>query len=263
MDCTFLIFGVLAIAFAYLSGFWSPLSYLAAIVMILMFILLILSIPLKLNWSSNLYGHLFWRFLSFLVFMLLVYALSYYMVGFESTDRSHPTFLDALYFSVTSFTTLQYGEYRPSAASRPLVCIESLMAIVAFIPFFATFGWLYCQRRIWPQSLEDETIPKNLTIEDDPVVGGWREVENERTKAEAQERNHRVQSIACARCGSSNPKMEKYYDIIGRTTPLALYVVHCSCGQISKPSTTAFLAAWRWKRLNKKESKSKKDHNSD
>ncbi len=223
-----------------------------------MFVLLFWSIPLNLNWSSNLYGHLFWRFLSFLFFMLLVYAICYYMVGFERADGTRPTFLEAMYFSITSFTTVQYGEYRPLAPSRFLVCVESLMGIIAFVPFFASFGWLYCQNRLWPKSLEDNTIPKDLTITPDSVVGGWREIENERTKAEAEARNKQVKCVPCALCGSVNPRIEKIYDIIGRTTPLALYVAHCSCGQISKPSTNAFLAAWRWKRLNRKKPKSLK-----
>jgi ribosomal protein S14 len=96
-----------------------------------------------------------------------------------------------------------------------------------------------------------------LKIKPDPVVGGWREIENDQTKAEAEERNKRIKCVRCSLCGSSNAIIEKFYDIMGRTTPLAMYVVHCPCGQISKPCTSAFIAAWRWKRLNKKKSKNR------
>jgi len=255
MDAYFFILAAFALALALLSHFWHPLSYIAALLLVLMFVLLFWSIPLKLNWSSNLYRQLFWRFISFLFFMLFVYSICYYMVGFERSDGTRPTFLEAMYFSITSFTTVQYGEYRPLAPSRLLVCIESLMGIIAFVPFFASFGWLYCQNRLWSEPLEEKTIPKDLKITPDSAMGGWREIENERTKAEDEERNKRVKCVTCALCGSSNPKIDKIYDIVGRTTPLALYVAHCSCGQISKPSTTAFLAAWRWKRLNRKKPK--------
>lgn len=261
IDFAYFVLAALALLLALLAGLWYPLSYVAALFLTLMFVLLFFSIPLKLNWSSNLYGHLLWRFMSFLVFMLLVYAICYHRVGFERADGSRPTFLEALYFSATSFTTVQYGEYRPLAQSRLLVCIESLMGIVAFVPFFAAFGWLYCQNRLWPQSMEDKTVPEGLTITHDPAVGGWREKENDRTKSEAEARNKRVRGVPCARCGSPNPHIEKIYDIIGRTTPLALYVVHCSCGQISKPSTTAFLAAWRWRRLNEKKTEERQQGN--
>ncbi len=258
MDCFYFFFAVLAVALAFMSYFWFPLSYIAALLLILMFILLFWSIPLKLNWSSNFYGHLFWRFMSFLFLMLFVYAICYYLVGFERSDGTTPNFLEAIYFSITSFTTVQYGEYHPLAQSRILVCIESLMGIIAFIPFFAAFGWLYCQNRLWSESLERKAIPEDFAVTPDPVTGGWREAKNERTQAEAEELNNRIKCMPCSRCGSSNPKIEKIYDIIGRTTSLPLYVAYCSCGQISKPSTTAFLAAWRWKRLNKKKPKNNK-----
>lgn len=257
MDCAYHVLAILAIALALLSHFATPLAYLAAVLLVFMFILLFWSIPLKLNWSSNLYGHLLWRFLSFLVFMLLVYAVCYQMVGIERADGSRPSFPEAIYFSVTSFTTVQYGEFRPLPESRPLVCVESLMGLVAFVPFFAAFGWLYCQNRLWPKSLEDKATPGGIGLISDSVLGGWREVETERTKAEAAERNGRIKALPCARCGSTEPTIEKIYDIIGRTSPLALFVARCSCGQITKPSTTAFLAAWRWKRLNARTRKSR------
>jgi len=205
-----------------------------------------------LNWSSNLYGHLLWRFLSFLVFMLLVYAICYHKVGFERADGTRPSFAEALYFSVTSFTTVQYGEFRPLPASRPLVCIESLMGLIAFVPFFAAFGWLYCQNRLWPQSLEEQAIPSDLKLTPDYEAGGWKEVETEKTKAEAETRNRRIALIPCRHCGAIVARIDKIYDIIGRTTPLALFVAHCPCGATTKPSTTAYMAAWRWIQASKK-----------
>ncbi len=148
-------------------------------------------------------------------------------------------------------STLQYGEYRPAAASRPLICIESLMGLVGFVPAFAAFGWLYCQNRLWSKSMESESLPDKLQLTSDPIVGGWREVENERTKREEEERSKRIRIVPCIRCGSSTARIFKIYDIIGRATPLALFVARCDCGQTSKPSTTAFLAAWRWTRINR------------
>lgn len=252
MDCAYYILAVLSLVAAILSGLATPLAYVAVACLVCMFILLFWSIPLKLNWSSNLYGHLLWRFLSFLAFMLLIYAICYYKVGFERADATRPSFLDALYFSVTSFTTVQYGEFRPLQPSRLLVCIQSLMGIVAFVPFFAAFGWLYCQNRLWPQSLEEQATSSDLKLTSDSVVGGWREVETEKTKAEADERNRRIALMPCRHCGATGARIDKVYDIIGRTTPLALFVAHCSCGATTKPSTTAYLAAWRWTWASKK-----------
>ncbi len=252
MDCAYYLLAVLSLVAAILSGYAAPLAFVAAACLAFMFILLFWSIPLKLNWSSNLYGHLLWRFLSFLAFMLLVYAICYHKVGFERADGTRPSFMEAIYFSVTSFTTVQCGEFRPLPPSRLLVCIESLMGLVAFVPFFAAFGWLYCQNRLWPQSLEEQATPADLKLTPDSAVGGWKEVETEKTRTEAEERNRRIALVPCRHCGATGARIDKVYDIIGRTTPLAVFVAHCSCGATTKPSTTAYMAAWRWTRTTKK-----------
>lgn len=252
MDCTYYLLAVVSLITAILSGYTFLLAFVAAACLVCMFTLLFLSIPLKLNWSSNLYGHLLRRFMSFLAFMLLVYAICYYKVGFERADGTRPSFIEAIYFSVTSFTTVQYGEFRPLPPSRPLVCIESLMGLVAFVPFFAAFGWLYCQNRLWPQSMEDQATPTDLKLTHDTAVGGWKEIETERTRTDAEERHRRIALVSCRYCGAIGARIDKVYDIIGRTTPLALFVAHCSCGATTKPSTTAYMAAWRWTRASKK-----------
>jgi hypothetical protein len=258
MDASFYLTGLLVIVFALTSYYFVPLAYVAALGLLYMFVLLFLSIPLKLNWSSNLYGHLFRRFVGFLFFLLLIYAVCFYMVGFERADGSLPNFAEAIYFSVTTFTTLQYGEYRPLAWAKPLAALESLMSIMAFVPFFAAYGWLYCQHRLWPKSLEHQMLPKDLKVTYDDAFGVWREIEDERTKAQQGRLEARLKAFPCARCGADSPKIEKIFDIVGRTTPLPQFIVHCSCGQISKPSTNAFMAVWRWKMLNKRQ-QAKKD----
>ncbi len=202
-DVSYFALAILSLGLSSLSYCFKPLSYIAAVCMLAMLGILFLSIPLKLNWSSNLYGHLFRRFLVFLIFSIIIYAISYYHVGFVRADGSIPTFKEALYFSATTFITLQYGEYRPLPDSHLLVCIQSIMALTLFVPFFAAYGWLYCQNRLWFKSLEDRSTPENLTIQYDPILGGWRETENERTKAETEERNRSIKAIPCADCGAS------------------------------------------------------------
>jgi hypothetical protein len=252
MDTMYYLLGIASVILSVLSGHFAPLGYLAAAALAVMFMLLFLSIPLKLNWSSNLYGHLFRRFLAYLAFMLVIYAVCYYRIGYERTDGTRASLWESVYISVTTFTTLQYGEFRPVPASRPLACAESLMGLIAFVPFFAAFGWLYCQNRLWAQSLEDQATPSDLKLTPDQEIGGWKEVETEKTRAQAEARHQRVALVSCRHCGATGARIEKVYDIIGRTTPLALFIAHCSCGATTKPSTTAYLAAWRWQLASKK-----------
>lgn len=87
---------------------------------------------LALHWS--LAGLLFWIPL-FLVFGLLLYA-GYYMqfglVRTENGDVFYPSFSDALYFSIVTFTTLGYGDLVPREEYRLLSAFQAIFGYVYF-----------------------------------------------------------------------------------------------------------------------------------
>lgn len=254
MDMYYSILALLALSASCLSWIHPAFAYLAAILLFFMFVLIFLSVPLKLNWSSNLYGNLLRKFITYLAFLLLVYGISYAAVGIEESDGSRASISDSIYFSITTFTTVQYGEFRPTEPIRFLAALQSLMSITVFIPFFAAYGWLYCQNRLWDQTVEDKTHPEELTLSwgEGPIMGAFTETVSEKSILEQNERNKRVGCIPCEACGEQNVQISKIFEILGNTTPAAKYVAHCSCGQVCKPSFNIFEAAWRWRVLNEK-----------
>lgn len=78
----------------------------------------------------------FGKFLYFVlyVFLLIAYfALIYKLFGIVDTSNNEsvkPSALNALYFSVVTWTTLGYGDYRPIDQLKPFVMAEALMGYI-------------------------------------------------------------------------------------------------------------------------------------
>src|ERR1017187_4178711 len=49
----------------------------------------------------------------------------------------------------------------------------------------------------------------------------------------------------CPKCGQA-PKMDKFFDIIGRLAPFAYFIVVCDCGAHSRPKRNVYLAEREW-----------------
>src|SRR6266404_9456007 len=91
-------------------SYWIPLLvYVNAALLLGMLYLQIVSIPLQLNWSRNMYSGLLRRQFFFVVYSGVVYAVHFYFGGIVASDQRRVTILDALYFSFTTWTTLGYG----------------------------------------------------------------------------------------------------------------------------------------------------------
>ena len=72
-------------------------------------------------------------------------AVAYTLLELQSsTGRVHGDFLDALYFSVVTFTSLGYGDIRPVGGARLLAGIESLLGVFAI----SLFVFVFCRRMI-------------------------------------------------------------------------------------------------------------------
>lgn len=63
-------------------------------------------------------------------FFIVEFALIYADLGIIPSDGVKPDFMDYLYFSVVTFTTLGYGDFRPSEAARMYAALEALLGYV-------------------------------------------------------------------------------------------------------------------------------------
>lgn len=157
IDFTYLIVSIICVVLAYSTKYWVGLGYIHAILLLFLLYLSVVRIPLVLNWSSNLYGLVFIRIFFFQIFAILTYALSYYMSG-DFGDK-FSSYLDAVYFSATTWTTLGYGDISPLGNIKLLTSIEALTGLTT-LPVFASVVWLYCERRLWKVSQDELGIRK-------------------------------------------------------------------------------------------------------
>lgn len=69
-----------------------------------------------------------------LMWLIVIFAAAYCQLGLVSATDGSPVSdrRTALYFSVITLTTVGYGDIVPSAAARPLVCVEALCGFVVF-----------------------------------------------------------------------------------------------------------------------------------
>jgi hypothetical protein len=255
LECQYYLLMATAIGNAFASSRSLLSAYIGAIIPALMLIGIIQAIPLSLNWSDNLYGHLVKRFVGFVFFVIILYAIIYHGVGImTSSGVRSDSFRDAVYFSATTYSTVGYGDFVASPDARLITSCEAILGLFT-MPIGAALIWLYCQSRLWDKSLERQAIPAGFTVHHDIVTGVWREVENERVKSEQQARNEKFPLNPCRKCGNKNLEIEKYYSIMGRTAPLPKFMVFCKCGNSTKGHLHAYITAQVWNRFNRQPKK--------
>lgn len=140
----------LAIAFGSQWSVW--LIYINAPLLLLKLYLHVVSIPLELNYSRSLYAGLLPRIIGFVFLAPVVYAIHYWKAGLLSGDRVDTSFLSALYFSFTTWTTLGYGDLAAPLELRLATSIEALTGILTISVLTAVI-WLHCQETLLPESI--------------------------------------------------------------------------------------------------------------
>ncbi len=114
---------------------------------------IVLLIPILLTLSREFFKWIlccwFYQSLSSIV----CFAYSYKNYGLMSQKGYFiPDFTTAIYFSITTFTTLGYGDFAPTINMRIVTSLEVLMGMVSTAFLFALI-WFWCQENIIPEEL--------------------------------------------------------------------------------------------------------------
>jgi hypothetical protein len=253
IEIYFYFFCIITAVLALASHWFPVLVYVTAVVLLIMLYLQIVSIPLQLNWSRDMYGGLLRRQFFYVIYSCVIYGVHFYFGGIVGPDRRPGSLLDAVYFSFTTWTTLGYGDFAAAPSLRLATSIEALTGVLTIAVLTATV-WLYCQERLWPRSVDADAY-SDIKLRLDSSLGVWHELESDATRAADARRQAATTLRPCPLCGRS-VYLDKYFDITGRMAPFAWFMAVCECGAHSRPRRNAFLAEREWNRRGPIEAKS-------
>jgi len=130
---------------------WLPL--LGGLMLIFAFVILIGMIPLFMNLSRGYFTLLLGYLAGHIIVTLLAYALQYWHAGIVASDNSViNNFQDSLYFSVTTWTTLGYGDFVPIQKMRLATSLEVLTGFIS-MAITVSFIWLWCTENLVPKEM--------------------------------------------------------------------------------------------------------------
>jgi hypothetical protein len=111
--------------------------------------LAILLIPVYLNLSRTFYGYILGILLVHIGSAILQYALLFKTSGLVSGGEVSHSFRDALYFSVTTWTTVGYGDFTALPNMRLITSAEALMG-TASLALAVSYMWLFVSEQLLP-----------------------------------------------------------------------------------------------------------------
>ena len=144
---------VLAMSLGLLSGYFNWHPVLTAICLLLGFLIIIALIPTLLNLSRSYFLFILLLFIVHVCVSIISFALHYKSSGLIiSGNIEKVTFYDSLYFSITTFTTLGYGDFQPLPGNRLTTSIEALLGMFS-MAIGASIIWLWCQENLLPKEM--------------------------------------------------------------------------------------------------------------
>ncbi|RJO59879.1 potassium channel protein [candidate division WS5 bacterium] len=142
---------IVSMILSLISGYFNWYSILTAFFLIAGFYVIISIIPLLLNLSRSYFSFVCILLIVHILVTILSFALHYKVGGLVGMSGYFiPTLTDALYFSVTTFTTLGYGDFRPIVEQRLTTSIEALAGMMS-MAIGASLIWLWCQENMVPK----------------------------------------------------------------------------------------------------------------
>ena len=159
---------VLLIVLSIISGYLGFHYLIASLFLISTFGIIIFLIPTVLNLSRSFFGFLFILLFAQIFETILSFALHYVNSGILAANGEVNTSLgDCFYFSITTFTTLGYGDFQPKPEMRLATSIEALFGMVS-MAIGASMIWLWCREHLVPKEMAffdgNRRHKKSLTI---------------------------------------------------------------------------------------------------
>ena len=149
----YLIVFTVAMVLSLVSGFFNFYSIFTALFLTSGFYIIISLLPLLLNLSRTFFTLAFTLLLIHISVTLISFTLHYKSTGIISSEGQFiPDFQDALYFSITTFTTLGYGDFQPIAEHRLTTSIEALSGMIS-MAIGASMIWLWCMENMVPKEM--------------------------------------------------------------------------------------------------------------
>src|SRR5438045_4597085 len=74
---------------------------------------------------------------------IMAYAVTYRYFGIIDSEKEARDSITCLYFSIVTWTTLGYGDVRPSLAARILAASEAVVGYVVMVVFIGLFATLF------------------------------------------------------------------------------------------------------------------------
>lgn len=135
------------------SGLFDWYSIFTAAFLVTGFFIIASLLPLLLNLSRSFFWLVFSLFLTHIVVTIITFTLHYRATGLLGPNGTFsPDFWDALYFSITTFTTLGYGDFQPLPEHRLTTSVEALFGMVS-MAIGASLIWLWCQENMVPKEM--------------------------------------------------------------------------------------------------------------
>ncbi len=162
-----LLVSVISMALAVVSGYLGWYSIITTALLVVGYLALIGCVLNFLNLSRAFSGRALLLLLLLVASTISAFALHYRSSGLlDGGDEFDPDLWDALYFSVTTFTTLGYGDLQPLPEHRLTTSLEVLLGLL-FMATLVSFVWFRFSENLVPKDmtfLEGKRISKTLLI---------------------------------------------------------------------------------------------------
>ena len=111
--------------------------------------IIIYMIPLNLNWSLNLYGHVLNQILLSAIIVIFSFAFIYHNLTVKVNNEISTSFVDAINLSISMFCCLGYGEI--TLTKYKIVSTLQCVIGISYLPIIATYIWFYVQCNLFDQ----------------------------------------------------------------------------------------------------------------